>query len=302
MDNPSSQNWRDYLSVSPAATVTSQHLADGSTRTVVNDPVRHKHAVILQHGNDFRIDVDEPVSRNANDESFTMGNVHIVQNQNGKTQHVTITHLRDFTIPVAILFFASIPLGLLVATMLGGALAKENDGHLELAWTKPASRERMALLAMGVDTAAILIAEIFAIAVYLCCILLFGVPAFDTTQYVGTAILMTIVAPVAWYAALTAWSASLKSHLGMVIGIGWAAALIVPGIAQPLRDSSSPVGRDVYAILHGLSYIDPIAYVSFGHGSSNFLVPSMGWAIVALAALAVVYLVSAVLQWRRVEA
>lgn len=298
-----SHNWRDYLHTSPAAHVTNQTMPDGSTRTVVDDPVRHKHAVIVQHGNDFRIDVDEPASRNGDNESFAMGNMHIVQTRDGKMQHVTITLGNEFTIPLAILLLASVPFGLLVATMLGGALAKENDGHLELAWTKPASREEVALLAMAIDAAAILVAEAFAIAVYLCCILLFGVPTFDLTNHPGLAVLMTIVAPISWYAALTAWSSSLKTHLGMVIGIGWPAALLVPGLAHALHGARTPVGQDFYAIFHGLSYIDPIAYLSFGpRGVSNGLVPTMDWAIVALAALAAIYLISAVLQWRRVEA
>ena len=59
--------------------------------------------------------------------------------------HITIGNDMTAHIPVGVLFAIAEGFALITATMLGGALAKENDGHLEIAWTKPVSRERLAL-------------------------------------------------------------------------------------------------------------------------------------------------------------
>lgn len=299
------RDWAHNLQTSPTAHSTTQHLPDGTTRTIVDDPAKHTHAIIDQKGDRLHVEIAEPAERARTQQNSTMtvGRISTNENTRNGITHVTVDYRHDMTVDAIWMLLATLPLGLLVATMLGGALAKENDGHLELAWTKPASRERMALLAMLVDGAAIVASEAAAFGIYLCCILLFGIPHLVSNGPAGAMVLFVLIAPIAWYAALTAWSASLKSHLGMVIGLGWPAALIVPGIAQGTQGVQSPAGQAAHAVFAALSYIDPIAYVSF-HGSNlhNALVPSMGWALVALASLTIVYAALSMLQWRRVEA
>lgn len=297
------QVWVADMQNSSTAHVSTQQLPDGSTRTVIDDPAKHTHAVIVRKDGGFRMDIDEPSSSERSRNSDTViGSIDIRENRKSGMAHVTISSGHHSAIPLSMLFLISIPIGLLTATMLGGALAKENDGHLELAWTKPASRERMAMQAIGIDAAAIVISQILAVAVYLCCILLFHAPAFTAGDGpLFAVILLAFVAPVAWYAALTAWSASLKSHLGMVIGLGWPAALIVPGIAHATRNVGGLVGHAVHVVFSALSYIDPIAYMSFGSNAQK-LIASIEGTLLALVLLTAVYIATSVLQWRRVEA
>lgn len=287
---------------SPTAHVSTQQLADGSTRTVIDDPAKNTHAVIVKKDGYFRMDIDEPSSSARNRSDNVFGSIAIHENRNSGMSHITISTHHRFMIPLDVLIVATIPIGLLAATMLGGALAKENDGHLELAWTKPASRERMALQAIGIDAAAIAASQVVAVAVYLCCILLFHVPSFSTgVTPPFIAILVALLSPIAWYAALTAWSASIKSHLGMVIGLGWPAALIVPGVAHATKNLTGLVGHAVHVVFTALSYIDPIAYMSFGQGAHK-MTPTVEGTLLALALLTAFYIATSVLQWRRLEA
>lgn len=297
------QTWATDIQSSPTAHSSTQQLADGSTRTVIDDPVKHTHAVIIRKGDYFRMDVDEPASSaHGKSDNIEFGTIDIRENRKSGMSHVTISTHHHMTIPMDVLIMISIPIGLLTATMLGGALAKENDGHLELAWTKPASRERMALQAMGIDIAAIALSQLFAVAIYLCCILLFHVPSFSAGVTPPVlAIVLALISPIAWYAALTAWSTSIKSHLGLVIGLGWPAALIVPGIAHATRNLSGLIGHAVHVVFTALSYIDPIAYMSFGQGAHK-ITPTVEGTLLALILLTAVYIATSVLQWRRVEA
>jgi hypothetical protein len=193
-------------------------------------------------------------------------------------------------------------MGLLVASILGGALAKENDGHLELAWTKPVSRERYALSSVAVDAIAIIVSQLLTIAVSLAATLMFLVPRFSYGPNLAWAILLAFAGPIAWYALITAASASLKRGPGMVIGLGWVAAVLIPGIAGALQGAANvnSIAAWFYAIFHALSYIDPISNFSF-HKDQTTMMP-LPAAVGVLLALIAGYVALAVAQWRRVEA
>jgi hypothetical protein len=109
--------------------------------------------------------------------------------------------------------------------------------------------------------------------------------------------------PIAWYACLTAFSASLKRGPGAALGIGWVVAVACPAIAAMTHDASTPVGRSVYAVFNAVSYVDPIMFTWF-RLSNVMLDPTRAivMALVALTTLAILYLALAVVQWRRVEA
>jgi hypothetical protein len=129
------------------------------------------------------------------------------------------------------------------------------------------------------------------------------VPKFSFDSGVSSRVLFALVAPMAWYACLTAFSTLLKRGPGAVLGIGWVVAVVCPAIAAATRDASTPVGRSLNAIFHTVSYVDPIRYIWFPiDGAARDPARATLIGLLALAVLAVLYLCAAVLLWRRVEA
>lgn len=290
---------------SPTAHVTRTTLADGSIRTVVDDPARQTHAVIVRSPKGaVDLDATQPPGAKRNRHAdFVMGSTNFEQSVEGGKLHTKMHYVPERPrYDLGVLFLLSMPIGLIVASMLGGVLSKENDGHLELAWTKPVSRERYACGAMAVDAAAIVAAQLVCIAVGLLATLLFFVPPFTYGPEFGWWIVLAVGAPLAWYALLTCASASIKRGPGMVIGLGWAAALIVPGVAGALQQAKdvNAIAAWFYAIFHGISYVDPLAYLAF-HGNATTMM-SLHASVAVLWALVVGYIALAVAQWRRVEA
>src|SRR5581483_1371516 len=162
------------LQTSPTAHVTNKTLADGTIQTTVDDPVKHVHAVIDRRGTYFHVDATIPKSESMSDANFSFSDSNIDTHTNGTMKHIVVTRdMGDARIPVGILFAVASVFALITATMLGGALAKENDGHLELAWTKPVSRERLAIASIASDLVAILLSQIMAVAVILLCCAMF---------------------------------------------------------------------------------------------------------------------------------
>lgn len=301
------EGWAHAIQYSAHARVTTQHLADGSVRTIVDDPSKDTHAVIDRHGNALRIDVTQPASAHQARDNMAFGHVRLTETPEAHgMEHVTLVYVPgSYTIPLGIFFLATLPLGLTIATLLGCALAKENEGHLEIAWTKPISRESYAMSAMLVDVMAIVMTTLASAGIYAAAMLLFFKPIFSTGPDMWPQIGIAFLEPIAWYALLTAFSASLKRGMGMVIGFGWFAGMVIPSIAAALARSPEGLGQAFFTIFRGLSYIDPLAYTLQVNGQtvgSHGLLPALGGAVVAQGLLALGYLTMAVLQWRRVEA
>lgn len=297
-------HWESQLESSPTAHVIHTTLADGSIRTVVDDPARQTHAIIIKHKNGVMdMDVLEPRGAKSHHSNFVMGSTNMNATVEGNKLHTTIHYVPGIpNFDLGTCFLLTIPMGLLVASFLGGALAKENDGHLELAWTKPVSRERYALSSVAVDAIAIVLAQLLTIAVTLLATLMFLVPRFSYGHNLLWAILLAFAGPIAWYALITAASASLRRGPGIVVGLGWVAAVLIPGIAGALQGAAgvNPIAAWFYAIFHALSYVDPISYFAF-HKDQTAMMPfpdSVGVMFVLIA----VYVALAVAQWRRVEA
>lgn len=299
-------HWQADLQNSPTAHTTQTRLPDGSTRIVIDDAARQTHAVIVKHVNGaLDMDIIEPRTGHRHRGDFIMGSSSMNSSVEGNTQHTRIHYVPEMPVyKLDILFLATIPMGLIVASILGGALAKENDGHLELAWTKPISRERYAAASFAVDSAAIVLSQLLTVAVTLLATLMFFVPRFGSENNMGWYIFVAFAGPLSWYAVVTAASASLRRGPGLVIGLGWVAALLIPGLAQALAGAAqiNPIAAWFYAIFHGLSYLDPIAYLELHNGQAGILSLSTAGCAGVLCALIVGYLALAVAQWRRVEA
>jgi len=298
------------LESSPTARVTTKTLADGTVETTVIDRVKRVHAVIDRRGGYFHMNATVPSDRGMSHNNFSLGDSNISEDRkSGMTRIVVTQDMNGANIPVGILFAIASVIALITATMLGGVLAKENDGHLELAWTKPVSRERLALASIGTDIVTIVVSQVFACAVILIICAMFVWPKFYTNSMTPSVVALALLGPIAWYACLTAFSASLKRGLGMVCGLGWLAALLIPSVAQASARSQSDIGRSIHTVFQTLAYIDPIAYMSFRVAFSSTsgiafqtAIGTLDFSAAMLAILAIAYVALAVLQWRRVEA
>jgi len=179
-----------------------------------------------------------------------------------------------------------------LATVLGLNLAAENDGHLELAWTKPVSREGYALGVFAVDIAAMA-----------ACILLTaagGGVVYDV--YVGHQAIGQGDVPALWsglafcgfplciYAWITALSASVKRNRGTVAGLFWPLMIALAAL-EAIRIPA------VHAVATALNSVNPIElYFTASSGSQPAIATYLwGWAIGA------VLLAAALVQWRRLE-
>jgi hypothetical protein len=182
------------------------------------------------------------------------------------------------------------------ATVLGLNLAAENDGHLELAWTKPVSREGYALGVFAVDIAAMAACILFTA---LCAAVVVDVYAGYQAVALssGDALLETLAfcgLPLLVYAWVAALSASLKRNRGTIAGIFWP-LMIVLGVLQSLAVPA------VHAVASTLNMLNPIAvytavYTPNGNGSGpSVWMYAWGWLVAAI------LLAAAVVQWRRLE-
>lgn len=296
------------LQASPTAHVTTSRLADGTVRTVIDDPFKRVHAVIERHGQLFRMDATMPSALAPRHNHFSAGTFIIKSGKGSGTGHVIANYDMNAQVGIGEVFGIACIIALITATMLGGALAKENESHLEIAWTKPVSRDRLALATLAVDIAAIVASQLVTVALILLVMLMFVTPHLFANAMTPVFILLALMGPIAWYACLTAFSASLKRGLGLVVGLGWLAAIVVPAVATGSANSSVSVIQAIHAVFQAAAFIDPISYLSF-HGSlsNNGLtfrtaIGSIELSAFALVLLTVAYVAAAVLQWRRVEA
>jgi hypothetical protein len=301
--------WALNLKSDPGSKVTETTLPDGSRRTAIDDPVKQVRVVIVDrgwHGKHIEIyDYSEHGSPDLK-RAADMGTVHVsgLPSGRGSLTVVDTNGETDFMNYVA----SGVVVAMIVATILGAPFAREGDGHLEVALTKPTSREQFAASVLGADfagiAAAYVLAIVFAVAVHT----LFEVPHILFTGRDALALLVGILAPAAWYAMLAAATASIRRGYGTVLGFAWPVAGIVLGLslAQP---NGNPIFQAVHAIAWLLSFINPLTYTNI-HGqilsvdASGHVAVGFGYTrqVVALALLTGAYGILSIVQWRRIEA
>jgi hypothetical protein len=297
--------WIKHLQMQQGTTVAHSVLPDGTKRTTILDPKEKTTVVIDNHGlNGRHITITEPVKRSHEDLTRAIiGPVHVNETQNGNMTTTTID--TNGSVPfVFYMAFADV-VAFIIATLLAAPFARESDGHLEYALTRPVSRERFAIGVMGVDLAAIVIASIMTIIVLIICQAMFEIPTFDFSGVNINAIIIGIIAPFAWYALLSAATASMKRGYGAILGFAWPVAILITVFgAVSLGDSL--VGQLIHNVCWTISRVIPLSYISFtvNENSAGQLVAPANFnlRISIEIALFIIYSAVAVFQWRRVEA
>ncbi|HZV77270.1 MAG TPA: hypothetical protein VFF63_05915 [Candidatus Babeliales bacterium] len=296
--------WITHMTLDPGTKVTHTVLPDGTKRMIIDDPVDQTHAVIDDYGRAGKhIVVTEPTKHAEHEHNnINVGSIHVTESQHGS---VTTTVI-DTNGAVPMLYYMALAdvVALIVATILAAPLAREVDGHLEIALTKPCSRVRYALGAIGVDAAGIIAASLLTVIAFYLCQLLFESPSLDFSGVNSRAIAMGIAVPVAWYAMLCAATTWLRRGYVAVLGFAWPAALLL-GLLT-LIPPGNVVALFVHDIAWVLSRLDPLTYVSVAtpnnNGSMSYADSNFPQRFAMQLVFIVVYGALAVWQWQRVEA
>lgn len=304
--------WIDTEEHKPGVHVSTVREADGTLRTTVDDRRDDVHIVIDDHGWYGKSITATGRGVNSDNGGVQIGSLGVQSRGHGANGEVIIN--TNIGIPAEVLLFFSAWVGLIVGTVLCGPMAKENANHLEIAWTKPISREQLALGMMGVDAVGILLSMAMTTACMLLSTALFEFPTVTVSSHTLPVLALCVVVPLAWYALLTVASTSLKRGRGAVIGLGWFAALVTPGIALGLSAVDLQPFHAIGIALGYLTMLNPIAYMhvnlgnvgdsDFRSAGYNFGILSSGPGVRAAAAalLCIVYTAFSLIQWRRLEA
>ncbi len=190
----------------------------------------------------------------------------------------------------------------IVATSLSISLNKQN-GNLHYTFTKPISRQTLALQTMGID--AVAIACMFLLTVFLC-LLPFAEVGLLQNFYVDSdafrIAIMGIGVAYMWYALVQAVTAGFRFGGGTVVGISWAVFWTMNGLA-----SVKNFGPIFATVIQTLNVINPIGYffalIPGTHIVSNSAVfgTSLGLRIAAVWAIAALAAAVAVVRWKRIE-
>ncbi|MEO6834959.1 MAG: hypothetical protein ABI231_03515 [Candidatus Tumulicola sp.] len=296
------------LETNKGSRVVHTTLSDGTKRTTIDNSKDHVHVVIDDLGyQGKRIQIFERSSHGMTHphKTISMGDLHVETRASGKETVTTVETNR----PESFGYYAAIAsfVGLIVGTLLGAPFARENDGHLEVALTKPVRRETLGLATIGVDLAGIAAAWAMTVLFLIVAHTIIEAPHFTFGPSDATLIVLGLVGNAAWYAMLCAATASMKRSYGVILGVAWPAAIVVTVLAK-LQLNGSQMGQVVHAVVTPISWIDPFSYLHFGPAYTVNGQPAGSMAVAPhlelpmLAILALVYGTLAVLQWRRVEA
>jgi hypothetical protein len=189
---------------------------------------------------------------------------HVSENGNTRDVHVHgLAAIGDMNVPIGPVAGVCGFLALAFATFFAASFNRTSQ-HAHFSFVRPVSRLRMAVEIVGVDVAAIVVAQLFAIAIALATVSFAAAVIRAPLHYVwqGDTLatgLLGLGCAVMWYAllqAFTAWTAERRGS-GLFFGIG--IAILV--LAQPLSHATllGPLFCDVFkAVL----FIDPFAYFS----------------------------------------
>lgn len=298
-------SWTDFSRYTNSSTahVTKVKLPDGSTKTVIDDPVKKVHAEITDRGYAGKqIVITEPSRGNKKGDNVTIGSINVDETSTKGVRRTVVSTNAD--VNVKYLFVAALPLMLLFATLVAGPLAKENEGHAELAMTKPVSRTQYAFGAFAMDIAGIVVTSLLCVVIYIVACAMFQLPHFVTSDNTASIIALCYLSTIGFYSLVTAVSASMKRGVGAAIGISWAAALILPGLSH-INGEPGTLPAVLGTIFRTINRINPISYLpgSFHVSTGEPILDTTRQLAVLISSLLIIaYLAAALLQWRRVEA
>jgi len=169
------------------------------------------------------------------------------------------------SLPLSGLLFFAGWCAIIFATVVSTSLNKEYDG-VEMVWTKPIARERLAASYILLDLAAIIIAFLFAAALSVLEVASFGGLKYLTvdSRTVPT-LVIGLGSAIMWYGLVQGLTAGQRGRGSMLIGISWGAAFCLILLAEVTRGINQPI----HVLATIVNVFNPIAYFS-SYSLSNF--------------------------------
>jgi hypothetical protein len=205
--------------------------------------------------------------------------------------------------PYEVLFGIAGFVSAIFALILGAFLATENSGHLEIAWTRPASRVGYALRGIAVDCIGILAAFLFTLVIIAAFVTLEGWwPYLHADKALAVTAVRYVMYPFAWYGLILAVTASLRGGYGIVIGLTWVVASVLAALV------TLHLPPAIHATVTFINYVNPMEYGSWSDSTSAQAVMHLlgqRYALIGIAGLvgiAVVGTGASLWQWRGLEA
>ncbi|MDP9025616.1 MAG: hypothetical protein M3N13_09620, partial [Candidatus Eremiobacteraeota bacterium] len=126
-----------HIQTQPGTKVTHAVLPGGIPQTIIDDPIDKTHVTIDNLGYGGRhIVIQEPKSGDhTSHDHISMGSVQVMESDKGGIRTTVVD--TNGAVPFLFYMFASNIVALIIATILGAPFARENDGHLEVALTRP---------------------------------------------------------------------------------------------------------------------------------------------------------------------
>jgi|GEM_PF-1040824 len=309
--------WVDHYDNTPSAHKTIELGPNGTEKTTIDDPAGGLRIVQVRTAGTLDVMVYEsqghfakyhPGKRNRGPRRQNLAGQNrpdgIRMDEYTAPDGTHITHyVNDRHLPADVFIVVCGFLAAIFASVIGGSLSKENDGHLELAWTKPTSRQKFAGTMFAIDAAGILASGLLAFVTAIVVGWMFlGRPVLVWTPDTTGNIALAILFPLSWYALGQALTASLQ-RAGPVLGMSWViglACLATVHVPYPV----------IQLIVRTFNTSNPLAYYSSQNGhpstidgvSPTLLAATQFNDILALLAITIIAITASLVQWRRLEA
>jgi hypothetical protein len=301
----SPEAWIAHVASEPGTTERHLTLPDGTKRMILDDPADRTHIVVDDRGSAGRhIVITEPTSNERQRSHVDIGSMSVHEARHGSMTTTTI----DTTGAVPMLIYMGFAdvVALIVATILAAPFAREMDGHLEVALTKPISRPRYAIGTIGADAAGILAVSLASVIAFYVCGLIFGVAKIDFSGVNARAVPMGIAMSLAWYALLCAATSWTGRGYAAVLGFAWPVVLVVNGLAKV--PPTNGLAAFVHYLAWSLAQLNPLWHASWTGVNVDHAAaasppdPTFGLRLAINVLLFAVYAALAVWRWQRVEA
>ena len=213
--------------------------------------------------------------------------------RDGRRQHLAQAHL-----PLSPLFAGAALLCLMFTTTLGTSLNAQHD-VLNLVFTRPVSRERLALIYFGIDAGAIVVCFVLAALIvgFIPLALLGILDRFYIDPFAPFVAAIGIGASLMFYGILqgaTAWS---RGSTALTVGLAW------PVFALAAIPGTPPFGARVNGLLTVIRVLDPLVYLRDGGYLATVGTDAATLATTFATVLAIAFAgcALAVAEWRRLE-
>lgn len=300
----SPEAWIAHVATEPGTTERHVTLPDGTKRLILDDPSDRTHIVVDDHGSAGRhIVITEPTSNERERSRVDIGSMSVHESRHGAMTTTTID--TNGAVPMLIYMGFADVVALIVATILAAPFAREIDGHLEVALTKPISRARFAIGAIGADVTGILAVLLVSVIAFYICGLFFGVFKIDFSGASARAVPMGVAMSLAWYALLCAATAWVGRGYAAVLGFAWPVVLVVNGLAKV--PPTNGLATFVHYVAWSLAQLNPLWHAAWtgvhvDSAGASPPDPTFGLRLAINVLLFAVYAALAVWRWQRVEA